>query len=151
MFRTALIAATAGSALLAAAAVAETTVYTQNGATVYTEKNTEEKADNARAGAVAGATAGAIVGGPVGAVVGAAIGATGGNAATPDREVVTYVQTNPVAPVIIDGQVAAGYVVPETVVLTPVPETEYAYVYTDSNPIIVDAQTRQVIEVVPVN
>ena len=50
-----------------------------------------------------------------------------------------------------DGQVAAGYVVPETVVLTPVPETEYAYVYTDSNPIIVDAQTRQVIEVVPVN
>ena len=140
MFRTALIAATAGSALLATAAVAETTVYTQNGATVYTEKNTEEKADNARAGAVAGATAGAIVG-----------GATGGNAATPDREVVTYVQTNPVAPVIIDGQVAAGYVVPETVVLTPVPETEYAYVYTDSNPIIVDAQTRQVIEVVPVN
>ncbi|MGI3167810.1 DUF1236 domain-containing protein [Pseudooceanicola sp. C21-150M6] len=142
MFKKIAIAAVAGSAVLASAAYAETEVQ------VYTKDNTETKAGNAQAGAVGGAAAGAMIGGPVGAVVGAAVGATAGNKLTPEEKVVTYVETNPVKPVIVDGDVVVGYLVPEDVVLTPVPETQYSYVYVEEQPVIVDAQTRQVVQIV---
>ena len=143
MFKTLVIAATLGAtAISTAAAYADTTVYTT------TKDNSAQQDANAKGGALAGAAAGAVVGGPVGAVVGAAVGATGGRQLTPDTKVVTYVETNPVSPVIIDGDVVAGYVVPDTVTLTPVPDTDYAYLYTDQHPVIVDAQNRTVVQVI---
>lgn len=143
MFKKAILAAAVGAtAISASAAFAQTTVYQT------TRDNSAEKSANARTGLVAGATAGAVVGGPVGAVVGAAIGATGGNQLTPDEKVVTYVQTNPVAPVIIEGDIAAGYVVPETVTLTPVPDTNYAYIYSNDRPVLVNPADRTVIRVI---
>ena len=60
----------------------------------------------------------------------------------------TYVETNPVAPVLIDGDIVAGYVVPDTVTLTPVPETDYAYIYTDTHPVLVNPTDRTVIRVI---
>ena len=53
----------------------------------------------------AGAAVGATLGGPVGAVIGGIVGsATGGTAASLEQEVVTYVQANPVQPVILEGE-----------------------------------------------
>ena len=146
MFKKAILAAAAGSTLIAGAVAAQTATTTTT--STYSVDNSDQVEDNARSGLVAGATAGAIAGGPVGAIVGGAIGATAGNQLTPDTKTVTYVQQNPVRVVPMQGDVVAGYVVPDTVTLTPVPESQFAYVYTDQAPVIVDPQTREVITIV---
>ncbi|MUO79730.1 DUF1236 domain-containing protein [Agrobacterium vitis] len=92
-------------------------------------------------GAAGGAVTGAIVGGPVGAAVGGVAGAIVGTAIDPPpREVVTYVQEQPVsAPVRVQQQVVVGKPIPETVVLTPVPSNEhYAYAVVNDQRVIVD-------------
>ncbi len=140
MFKKAILAAVAGSTLIAGAAAAQTTVITTD--------NSAERHENATGGMVAGAATGAIVGGPVGAVVGAAVGATAGNHLTPDTKTITYVEKHPVQVVPMNGQAVAGYVVPDTVQLTPVPNSQYSYVYTEQHPVLVNPQTREVVTVV---
>ena len=107
-------------------------------------------------GAASGAVVGALVGGPIGAAVGGVIGATtggiGGAAAggiiDPPSEVRTYVTTNQVQPVYLDGEVVVGAALPPTVQLAPIPEYEYQYVYVNGQPVLVEPASRQIVYVV---
>lgn len=102
-------------------------------------------------GAASGAVTGAIVGGPVGAAVGGVAGAIIGTAINPPpQQVVTYVQQAP-APraVMVKEKVAVGVELPETVVVTPVPENpKYAYAVVNEQRVIVEPSSRQVIQVI---
>lgn len=102
-------------------------------------------------GAAGGAVTGAIVGGPVGAAVGGIAGAVIGTAIDPPPErVVTYVreQPMPAQPVIVQQEVVVGQPLPETVVLSPVPEApEYAYTYVNERRVIVDPQNYTVVQI----
>lgn len=97
-------------------------------------------------GGTAGAVTGAIVGGPVGAVIGGFAGAMLGTAAAVPQPAVNYVVAHPVEPVVIEGGVSAGMVVPEAVMLTPIPDhPEYTYVYVDGRPVLVRMESREVV------
>jgi len=105
------------------------------------------------AGGATGAIAGALIGGPIGAVVGgvagAAIGGTAeGVASPPNEKVVTYVRSNKMEPVYLDGEVVVGASLPETVVLNEVPDYEYRYVYVNGQPVLVEPKTRRIVYVV---
>jgi uncharacterized protein YraI len=107
--------------------------------------------EGALAGGAAGAVAGALIGGPIGAVIGGAAGvAAGGTTGTvidPPETVTTFVQSNAVEPVYLEGEVVVGAQVPETVQLTPVPDYEYQYVNVNSQPVLVDPANRQIVYV----
>lgn len=96
-------------------------------------------------GAVGGAIAGAVIAGPVGAVVGGVAGAAIGAAVDPPKEVRTYVTENALDPVYVDGEVVVGATLPEPVAVTPVPNSEYAYVYLNGVPVLVEPGTRKVV------
>ncbi|HEX5934308.1 MAG TPA: DUF1236 domain-containing protein [Pseudorhizobium sp.] len=102
-------------------------------------------------GAASGAVTGAIVGGPIGAAVGGIAGAALGTAIDPPPEqVVTYVREQPVPaqPVMVQQEVVVGQPLPQTVVLTPVPEApQYAYTYVNERRVIVDPNTHTVVQV----
>ena len=102
-------------------------------------------------GAVGGAVTGAIVGGPIGAAVGGVVGAAAGTAIDPPPErVVTYVREQPLPaqPVVVERQVIVGEPLPQTVVLTPVPEApDYSYAYVNERRVIVDPSTHTVVQV----
>lgn len=111
--------------------------------------NTEAEAGAAVGGAAGGAT-GAVVGGlifgPIGAVIGGFTGATIGASAGVEASTVEYVRLNPVEPVIIEGDVDVGYVVPEEVVIYPVEGDEnYGYFYTNDRAYIVDINNRAIV------
>lgn len=100
-----------------------------------------------------GAITGALVGGPVGAVVGGVVGFTAGAAINPpSREVVTYVEERP-APtetVVIEEPVEVGQPLPEQVMIEDVPEGDgYAYAFVNDSRVIVDPETRTVVQVMP--
>ncbi|WP_173934373.1 DUF1236 domain-containing protein [Chelativorans sp. Marseille-P2723] len=104
----------------------------------------------AAAGATTGAVAGAIIGGPVGAAVGGAVGAVTGGAietVSPPQEVVSYVQSNPVEPVYLEGEVVVGAALPETVAVREIPDYEYRYVYVNGQPVLVEPDTRRIVYV----
>ncbi|MCJ8518841.1 hypothetical protein ABID21_001732 [Pseudorhizobium tarimense] len=102
-------------------------------------------------GMAGGAATGAIVGGPVGAAVGGVAGAVIGSAIDPPPEqVVTYVREQPVPaqPVMVQQEVVVGQPLPQTVVLTPVPEApQYAYTYVNERRVIVNPQDYTVVQV----
>ncbi|EPE94854.1 DUF1236 domain-containing protein [Rhizobium grahamii] len=103
-------------------------------------------------GAAGGAVTGAIVGGPVGAAVGGVAGAVVGAAIDPPPEkVVTYVREAP-APttrVIVKEKVVVGHPLPETVVVTPIPENpKYSYAIVNDERVIVEPSSRKVIQVI---
>jgi len=103
-------------------------------------------------GAAGGAVTGAIVGGPIGAAVGGIAGAALGTAIDPPPpEVVTYVQAQP-APattVVVERQIEVGQPIPETVVLTPVPDhSNYSYAVVNEQRVIVDPQTGTVVQII---
>lgn len=108
----------------------------------------EKSPDTAVGGAASGALAGAIVGGPVGALIGAAVGLSVGDAITPEERVTTYVRSNPVEPIYLDGEVVVGAGIPETVTLSEVPESEYYYAYINGVPVLVEREQRRVVYVV---
>lgn len=109
--------------------------------TVEVENEDHDKATGA--GIVAGAAAGAMVAGPPGAVVGGIIGgATGAATTPPTKEVTTYTVENPVPSVAYSGDLKVGTVLPSDVMVTPVPESDYAYVYLDNTPVVVDQHHR---------
>lgn len=100
----------------------------------------------AAVGGTAGAVAGAVIGGPVGAVIGGFAGAMIGSAAAVPAPAVDYVVANPVEPVVIQGGVQEGMVLPANATLTPIPEHDgYAYVYVDGRPVIVKADSREIV------
>jgi uncharacterized protein YraI len=95
-----------------------------------------------------GAILGAAVGGPVGALAGGALGAGTGRAIAPDATVVTYVRSNPVEPVYLDGEVVVGAGLPDTVTLREIPESELSYTYVNGLPVIVERTDRRVVAIV---
>jgi len=57
-----------------------------------------------------------------------------------------YVIAHPVDPVPIEGDVQEGYVLPQTVVIHPIPDNpDFGYVYVDGQPVIVALENRQVV------
>lgn len=57
-----------------------------------------------------------------------------------------YVTANPIDPVELEGDVVVGYVVPDSVQLTPVPDSSYSYVYVGDRPALVDTNTRVIVQ-----
>jgi SH3-like domain-containing protein len=108
-------------------------------------------ATGAVTGGVTGAVAGAIVGGPVGAAVGGGAGFVAGGAAgqaiDPPARVRTYVRSNAIEPVYLDGEVAVGAGLPETVVLRRIPDYEYRYSYVNGQPVLVEPSSRRIVYV----
>lgn len=138
--------------LAAATAIALAgTAYAQEPApTDTTPREETHGGGGAIVGGTAGAVTGAVVGGPVGAVVGGVAGAAVGGAAEglskpPPDAVRTYITTNRMEPVDVEGEVVIGTTLPETVVLAEVPDYEYRYVYVDGQPVLVEPQTRRVV------
>ncbi|MDN2566182.1 DUF1236 domain-containing protein [Aquibium sp. A9E412] len=110
------------------------------------DATTEDAGFGAAAGGATGAIAGAVVGGPIGAIVGGFAGAVLGAETAVPEQAVAYVEANPVEPVTLEGQVAAGTAVPQGVTLQPIPDyPDYAYVYTERRPLIVRADTREIV------
>lgn len=101
-------------------------------------------------GAAGGAVTGAIVGGPVGAAVGGVAGAALGTIlAPPSTEIRDVVVAQPAPSVVYEGQVVVGQPLPQVVAIQPVPGYEtYGYAVVNQHRVIVDPQTRTVIEVV---
>ena len=101
---------------------------------------------------VGGAVTGAFVGGPVGAAVGGVLGFTAGAALNPPpREVVTYVEEQPVPQdqVVIQERVKVGTRLPETVVIERVPDNDrYAYAFVNDQRVIIEPRTRKVVKII---
>lgn len=119
--------------------------------TVPAENEARDGEGGAIAGAATGALAGALIGGPVGAAVGGVTGAAVGggteDAVDPPPEVVTYVQSNPVDPIFLEGEVVVGAGLPETVEIREVPDYQYDYVYVNRQPVLVNPESRRIVYV----
>jgi hypothetical protein len=105
---------------------------------------------NAAAGGAAGGAAGAVTGGlifgPIGAVIGGFTGAAIGAQAGVNSTSVDYVRVHPTEPVVIDGDIAEGYVVPETVTIHTIDgDPDHGYFYTKDRVWFVDKSNRKVI------
>lgn len=99
-------------------------------------------------GAVGGAIAGGLVGGPVGVFAGAIAGAAAGEAAVPDERVITYVRSNQIEPVFVQGEVVTGVIVPQEVQLAEIPDSDYRYAYINGVPVLVETEKRTVVHIV---
>ena len=100
------------------------------------------------AGVVGGAATGALVGGPLGAIVGGVIGGAAGSTLDPPAEVKTYVRTTKVDPVIYEGPLTVGTVVPDTITVYQVPNNErYRWTYVNRQRILIDRQTNKIVSV----
>lgn len=108
----------------------------------------EDSGDGTAVGAASGAVTGALIGGPVGALIGTAAGAVLGSAADVPEPVVTYVKSNPVEPLYLEGEVVVGASLPETVELKSIPEHEYQYVYVNGVPVVIEPGTRRIVHLV---
>jgi len=91
------------------------------------------------------AIAGPQIAGPVGAVAGAIVGTDIGSAVEPDPTVVTYVRSNPVAPIYLDGEVVVSAGIPNTVLLAAVPDCICEYAYLNGVRVLVDTKDRKVV------
>ena len=102
-------------------------------------------------GMAGGALAGALIGGPIGAVIGgvagAAAGGVTGTVIDPPSNVRTYVESNRIEPVYLEGEVVVGAGLPDTVELRPIPDYEYQYVYVNEVPVLVEPGSRRIVYV----
>lgn len=137
---------------LSGTAVVLTDRYPDVGVPVVTYKDNGAAAGGAAAGITGGAVAGALIAGPIGAIVGGAVGAAGGATvgaiADPPSTAITYVRSNPIDPVYLEGEVVVGAGVPDTVTLHPIPDYEYQYVDINGQPVLVDPGSRRIVYVV---
>ena len=60
----------------------------------------------------------------------------------------TYVRTNEVEPVYLDGEVVVGAGLPDTVEIRPIPEYDYNYVYVNRQPVLVEPESRRIVYVI---
>ncbi|MBD8066804.1 DUF1236 domain-containing protein [Devosia sp. PTR5] len=105
---------------------------------------------NAAAGGAAGGATGAVVGGlifgPIGAVIGGFTGAAIGAAGGVEASSVEYVRLHPTEPVVIDGNIDVGYVVPAEVELHTIDgDAEHGYFYTNDRVFFVNLSDRTVV------
>ena len=108
----------------------------------------DQSGEGAFVGMASGAATGALVGGPIGAAIGGAAGGLIGGLSNLPEPVTTYVRANKTETVYLDGEVVPGATLPETVAITPVPDSEYGYVYVNGVPAVVSPDTRQVVHIV---
>ena len=116
--------------------------------TVATVTYEDTTGRSAAVGAGFGTVAGAIVGGPVGAAVGAAVGAGAAAAADPGPQVTTFVTSNPVEPVYLEGEVVVGAGLPPEVQVYEVPESDFVYANVNGVPVIVEPNERTIVTIV---
>lgn len=96
----------------------------------------------------AGAAVGALIAGPVGAVAGGFLSTVAGGVAV-QPEVTVYATENPVEPVFVEGEVAVGATVPDTVTVYELPENaEYAYLNINGDTVVIDNESRQIVKIV---
>jgi uncharacterized protein YraI len=135
----------------------EAYVVTERPSTVEINTVTYEDAEGTAANETAGATTGAVigslaayaVGGPVGGIVaGGVLGsAAGAAAAEPSTETVTYIESNPVETVYLDGEVAVGAGVPQSVTTYEIPNYDYRYATINGQTVLVDASSGAIVRV----
>lgn len=101
----------------------------------------------AAVGVTGGVIAGALLGGPVGAVIGGVVGLAGGAALDPPDTVKTYVTTNKVEPIYLDGEVVVGQALPKTVKVYEVPKYDYRYAYVNGRTVLVEPDSGQIVYV----
>lgn len=65
----------------------------------------------------------------------------------PPAEVRSYIETNRVDPVYLEGEVVTGATLPDTVELREIPDYDYRYVYVNGQPALVDPGTRRIMYV----
>ncbi len=132
-----------------AGAEAEPVVVYENTADVAIIEYEDDNAADAAAGGTFGAAAGALlIGGPAAAAAGAVLGMAGGAAADTPEATVTYVRNNPVEPVYLEGEVARGAGIPQEIEVYTVPESEYSYLNVNDQTVIIDPETRRIVEVI---
>jgi uncharacterized protein YcfJ len=109
----------------------------------------------AATGAAGGAVAGAVIGGPVGAAVGGVAGAAAGGVLTADEStrVRTYVVSQRRPSMRVRDEIVVGQPLPSRVRMYPLPENvglrnSYGYTVVNDRTVLVDPQTRQVVEVI---
>lgn len=134
---------------LAAKLGEETVLVYQNRADVQIEtvtvSNDEQEAMNATALGTLGLAIGAIVGGPLAIAVGGIAGVATGEAVTPDEKVVTFVTSNPVEPVFLNGEIVVGAGIPDGVEFFQVPESEFAYMNLNGQYVLVQPTDRKIV------
>ena len=118
-------------------------------ALAYAQSDTEAEA-GAVVGGTAGGATGAVVGGlvfgPIGAVIGGFTGATIGASAGVEASSVEYVRLNPTDPVVIEGDIDVGFVVPaEIEVHTIEGDDTHGYFYTNDRVYFVNLSDRTVV------
>lgn len=97
-------------------------------------------------GTMGGMAGAAIVGGPLAIAVGVLAGSVAGAATTPPNDTqITYVSSNPVEPVFVQGEVVVGAQIPEVVTVYPVPDSEYSYANLNGNYVYVTPQDRKIV------
>jgi uncharacterized protein YraI len=92
------------------------------------------------------ALAGVLIGKPLGEAVGGALGA----AFAPPDAVVAMLQAlaPPDDPLLLDGEIVVGALVPETLTLTPVPDfTQFAFAHINGRWVLIDATNRTILYV----
>ena len=65
----------------------------------------------------------------------------------PPERVRTYVTSHRVEPVYLDDDIVVGADLPETVVLSDIPDYDYRYVYVNDRPVLVEPGTRRIVYV----
>ena len=65
----------------------------------------------------------------------------------PPAPVRTYITTNRVDPVYLEGEVVVGAGIPDRVVLREIPDYEYRYVYVNGVPALVEPESRRIVYV----
>ncbi|NEI71410.1 DUF1236 domain-containing protein [Rhizobium lusitanum] len=68
-------------------------------------------------------------------------------AITPPEEIRTYIDDNPVDAVQLNGDVAVGAEVPQSVEVHRIPDYQYSYVEVNHQPVLVDPGTRRIVYV----
>lgn len=123
--------------------------------TTMTYEDTGETKKDERAGATAGAVIGSLaayaVGGPVGGIIAGGIlgGAAGSAAVDPTTETITYIESNPVDTVYLEGEVAVGAGIPQNVTLYEVPsQPEYRYVNINGQTVLVNPENNAIVHVI---
>lgn len=63
----------------------------------------------------------------------------------PPPTVQTYITSNPVEPVYLEGEVVLGATLPNTVAVRQIPDYEYEYVVVNGQPVLVEPATRRIV------
>ena len=142
----------AGLIMSAAPALAQTTTTVDAAGTTTTQTTIVKDKASAGVGVVGGAVTGAVVGGPVGAVIGGVVGGVAGMAVDPPKRVRTYITTTQVEPVVYDGAIGVGAVLPDTVTEYDIPKyARYRWTFINGQRLLIDRKTHKVVAIINPN